>query len=239
MVDLRRSLHSFELHPDPRGPASHTPTSQWRSATVNDKLSDDTRLFLEDQTLLTNLNLTPGTQTRKRSESLYHLRTWPSAIRTLTQDSDFQEVNPPLASPGSDHIPKWFRDQFPDFVPSTPPLSEHKYPFGVQNPFETDGTIIHPRLEAGSKPQAPLVQSGAVNGLVKFRMLQKERESQRTAQSQLQHRMEEAEDRARADHPFLRPLPNLPADFGRGLKLDATDAFLFKFCTSLTNPSPW
>ena len=157
--------------------------------------------------------------------------------RPLTLNSDLQEANYPLASLGSDHIPQWFRDQFPDFVPSISPLSEHKYPFGLQNPFENNGTIIHPRLEAGSKPQAPLVQSGAVNGLVKFRMLRKERDSQRSAQSQLQHRMDEAEDRARAEHPFLRPLPNLPADFGRGLKLDATDAFLFKFCTLLTIPS--
>ncbi|RVX74905.1 hypothetical protein B0A52_01182 [Exophiala mesophila] len=209
MVELRIPPNSFELNSDPRGTSSDPPTTQWRSATLNDTI-DQHRLFLDDHTLLTNLNLPSSTQTRKRN---------------------LQEANYPLASLGSDHIPQWFRDQFPDFVPSISPLSEHKYPFGLQNPFENNGTIIHPRLEAGSKPQAPLVQSGAVNGLVKFRMLRKERDSQRSAQSQLQHRMDEAEDRARAEHPFLRPLPNLPADFGRGLKLDATDAFLFKFYT--------
>lgn len=33
-----------------------------------------------------------------------------------------------------------------------------------------------------------------------------------------------------ARNPFTNPLPNLPRDFGRGLKLDATDAKLLKFC---------
>jgi hypothetical protein len=94
-----------------------------------------------------------------------------------------------------------------------------------------NGFTLHPRLEAGSTPQAPLVRGGAVNGLVKFRMLQKDkRAQQRTAQSQLKTRMEEAEDRTRTNHPLLQPLPSLPADFGRGLKLDKTDEFLFKFC---------
>lgn len=122
----------------------------------------------------------------------------------------------------------WLAKTFPDLVPSVPLLAERTLDLGVENPFAIDNLIVHPRLR--SRPVAPVLRTeGAVNGLIKFRFQLKQ--DQRSNPRRPMYDSSTPENTERANNPFLNPLPNLPRDFGRGMKLEATDAKLLKFCT--------
>ncbi|KAL8729382.1 MAG: hypothetical protein Q9166_004775 [cf. Caloplaca sp. 2 TL-2023] len=86
---------------------------------------------------------------------------------------------------------------------------------------------MHPRMK--SRPIAPVLRSdGAVNGLVKFRY-QVKQGAAAAGRNEYPGTDEDASEQQ--DNPFLNPCPNLPKDFGRGMKLNATDANLLRFYT--------
>lgn len=73
---------------------------------------------------------------------------------------------------------------------------------------------------------------GAINGLVKFRIQFKQNKAP-GQRSRMNWASNENHQSIPEPNPFLNPAPNLPPDFGRGVKLDATDAMLMKFCKGL------
>lgn len=73
---------------------------------------------------------------------------------------------------------------------------------------------------------------GAINGLVKFR-IQFKQDKAPGRRSRMNWTSNENRQSTPEPDPFLNPTPNLPPDFGRGVKLDATDAKLMKFCKGL------
>lgn len=124
---------------------------------------------------------------------------------------------------------QWFQHNFPDLGPSVPKAAERKLEIGFLNPFAVDQVILHPCMK--SRPVMPAWRSeGAVSGLIKFRYHIKQgaaAAASRNVSSDTAHNASEQQD-----NPFLNPCPNLPKDFGRGMKLSATDASLLKFCRS-------
>ena len=109
-----------------------------------------------------------------------------------------------------------------------PLLAERTLDLSVENPFAIDNVVVHPRLR--SRPIAPVLRTeGAVDGLIKFRFQLKQNQSSNPRRPTYDNSTRETTERAH--NPFLNPLPNLPRDFGRGMKLEATDAKLLKFCT--------
>ncbi|KAL8928156.1 MAG: hypothetical protein Q9208_001866 [Pyrenodesmia sp. 3 TL-2023] len=126
-------------------------------------------------------------------------------------------------------VGRWFQQSFPDLGPSVPVLAERKVDFGVPNPFAVDQVILHPRMK--SRPVVPRVRSeGAVSRLIKFRYHLKQGATTAAAgRNAYSGTAENAGEQQ--DNPFLNPCPNLPKDFGRGMKSSATDASLLKFYT--------
>jgi hypothetical protein len=117
-------------------------------------------------------------------------------------------------------------------VPSLPLLEERPVPYDILNPFrpESNQKIIHPRLRTRAISLFNTADR-AINGLVKFRLHVKNDHSE-NFKSRQNWLADAATTRQHLDNPFLHPAPNLPPDFGRGIKMDATDAKLLKFCTS-------
>ncbi|KAL8687405.1 MAG: hypothetical protein Q9218_006414 [Villophora microphyllina] len=127
-------------------------------------------------------------------------------------------------------VNQWFLDNFPDLNPSVPVIADRRVDIGVSNPFAVDQVILHPRMK--SRPVVPQLRSdGAVNGLIKFRyhVEQGTAAADRNASSSSRNLDRAASEQQ--DNPFLNPCPNLPKDFGRGMKLSATDANLLRFYT--------
>ncbi|KAL8897114.1 MAG: hypothetical protein Q9207_007375 [Kuettlingeria erythrocarpa] len=123
---------------------------------------------------------------------------------------------------------QWFQQAFPDLGPSVPVLAERRLDLGISSPFAVDQVILHPRMK--SRPVVPRVRSeGAVSGLIKFRYHLKQGAAAGARGRASSGTTENANEQQ--DNPFLNPCPNLPKDFGRGMKLSATDASLLKFYT--------
>ena len=125
-------------------------------------------------------------------------------------------------------VNQWLQENFPDLVPSVPVLSERRVEVGVSNPFALEQVILHPRMK--SRPTRSVKRTeGVVSGLIKFHYKMK----QNTAGTgQNANSREDKPPSEEQQNPFLKSCPNLPKDFGRGMKLSATDASLLKFCTS-------
>lgn len=128
-------------------------------------------------------------------------------------------------------VPEWFQQDFPDFLPSTPSMQNRSFPYSLANPFHHGATITHPRLRSRATTSYNAVD-GAINGLVKFR-IQFKHDKAPSWQSRMNWTSDENRQSTPQPSPFLNPAPNLPPDFGRGIKLDATDAKLLKFCKGL------
>ncbi len=104
-------------------------------------------------------------------------------------------------------------------------------PYGIANPFHTRDAIIHPRLRTRAQTAFDLIAgSVSVNGLVKCRLQFKSNKSRSWTQKERWAGFSQ-EAQKTTPNPFLHPVLNLPPDFGRGMKLDATDAKLLKFYT--------
>jgi hypothetical protein len=106
-------------------------------------------------------------------------------------------------------------------------MHQRTLPVGLNNPFHSTNNITHPRLRARAKSCCIASTKEGVNGLVKFRL----RPGKETAGYGLLQRAskKQKQNADQSSSMFLRPPTNLPPDFGRGLRLNATDAKLFKF----------
>ena len=145
----------------------------------------------------------------------------------LNWASGFGDFSTSFEDRFSPAVNQWFQQNFPDLGPSVPKAAERKLEAGVSNPFALDQVIVHPRMK--SRPVMPAWRSeGAVDGFIKFRYHFK----QGAAATARRNASSDPADNAseQQDNPFLNPCPNLPKDFGRGMKLSATDASLLKFC---------
>lgn len=122
---------------------------------------------------------------------------------------------------------QWLYTYFPDLGPTLPSISQRTLPLGLDNPFHATYNITHPRLRARAKSCFAISTKEGVNGLVKFRL----RPRKETGEYGLRQRFstKQIHNADPSSSMALAPPTNLPPDFGRGLKLNATDAKLFKF----------
>lgn len=162
-------------------------------------------------------------------------KSWYSIASNLALNSiDAALCNRDAASTAGEWLntdPRWFSDTFPDLTPTIPDLSDRVLDRDVSNPFDTPDSVIHPRLRKRAQTAFDLVAGSiTVNGLVKFRLRLKNEKPRSPTQKERWTRVPQ-EAQGATVNPFLHPVLNLPPDFGRGMKLDATDAKLLKFYT--------
>lgn len=119
--------------------------------------------------------------------------------------------------------------QMPELFPSVPSIESRVVDTSMPNPFVSDvGKPRHPTLER----RKAVSKDGAVCGYIKFRI--RSIPSSTTTRGRLQRPNDEAAKPQRIFPDFLvERIPNLPPDFGRGIKLDSMDEKLLKFCKSI------
>lgn len=114
--------------------------------------------------------------------------------------------------------------------PSLPLLEDRIVNLRLDNPYDDNGESRHKTL----REEVFQPQNGAVNGYIKFRILDADLSDRNNRAGLLGqaalglHRRRKFQD-SEAEGPFSH-VPRLPPDFGRGLKLNQTDSKLLKFC---------
>ena len=116
--------------------------------------------------------------------------------------------------------------QMPELFPSVPSYESRVVDTTLPNPLSSDiGKPRHPTLER----RKALSKSGAVCGYIKFRI--RSLPNANTTRGRLQPTSDEAPVQHRVfPNLLIERVPNLPPDFGRGIKLDSMDEKLLKFC---------
>lgn len=121
-------------------------------------------------------------------------------------------------------------EELPQLFPSTPTPEDRAVDLAIPNPFADESAFMrHSSLE---RRRASIPEDGAVCGYIKFRI--------RVAQQPISsYGRFQSSTNNRDKHPQKAPgfpfdsVPNLPPGFGRGVKLDAIDEKLCKFCELL------
>lgn len=123
--------------------------------------------------------------------------------------------------------------ELPELFPDIPALTDRFVNLGLANPYADNGPIRHAKI----RDMAMLPEDGGVNGYIKFRLRMADVESDANMQKKTvfdQNRQLGKQIQGETNPaPFgldRQQIPNLPPDFGRGLKLDKVDGKLLKFC---------
>ena len=118
-----------------------------------------------------------------------------------------------------------FDQDIPEIAFPLPQWKDRVLNLAIGNPFADNGFSQHPRF-GRLKPTTRLNEDGTVDGLIKFRVMPKEKEKQ-TPPKALTHL--NPFTRRKSSPAPVDPVTYLPPDFGRGIKLDYMDIMLFKF----------
>lgn len=116
---------------------------------------------------------------------------------------------------------------FPSSAVGLPIRGSKKASLDLANPFSDGLAIRHPKL----RETTDLPQGGGVNGYVKFRLRAADFDGSAPPMSHnvFNKTTLGVHHRTVPENPF-QSIPLLPPDFGKGLKLDAMDSKLLKFC---------
>lgn len=150
-------------------------------------------------------------------------------VQALTRSPD--EVQ--AFSDGS-HGSTPLEELFPGSSPSLPSPEDRIVELALANPFITYHSLKlseHPRLTSVFDP-VKIPTQVRVNGLVKFHLQFSDPNMPSSTKEVLSKYRQEYNDQMKSK---VGDLPLLPADFGRGLRLNPMDLRLFKFCTSASS----
>lgn len=115
--------------------------------------------------------------------------------------------------------------------PDLPSLEDRFIDLTLENPYEQNETARHVSL----RPQMSEPLEGAVNGYIKFRILNADfgDQNKHGARGLFRGNLPgmPRQPTIMDKMPLLANIPLLPPDFGKGVKLDAVDNKLLKFCT--------